>query len=101
MSDHKQHLAALEKTLADIDAHIETYDTMLKNAGGRASPSFAAKLDDLRAERKRVIEHRAKVKLEDALSWSYSDSGALRFVDEVSSRLEHAIDHLDREKPGS
>ncbi|HSS66474.1 MAG TPA: hypothetical protein VLS27_18740 [Gammaproteobacteria bacterium] len=101
MTDFKAKIEKLRAHLDRVDAKIAEYEIMAQKAKGPISPSFAARLGDLRAERDRLIEHVRKLQFEDATSWSSDDPkiGVLKVCDEIAGRINDLFDRIEHHRP--
>lgn len=98
MTSYHERIEQLERYLKKANERIESYESMASSAKGPVSESFRQRIDDARAQRDRLEQNLAKLRREDALSWSQSDprTGVLQVCDEIGHRLDEAFHHLDK-----
>ena len=101
MTDFKTKIEKLQAHLGRVDARIAEYEVMAQKAKGPISPSFAARLGDLRAERDRLINHVHRLEAEKATTWSSDDPriGVLKVCDEIAGRINELFDRIDQHRP--
>jgi predicted nucleic acid-binding Zn-ribbon protein len=98
MVDYKQRIKRLDLALDKANERIRSYESMARSAKGSVSESFEQHMADARSERDRLKRNLAKLRHDDALSWSQSDprTGVLQVCDEIGHRLDEAFRHLDK-----
>ena len=101
MTDIKEKITMLRAQLEHVNAKISEYEAIAQNAKGAVSPLFAARLDDLRSERDRLIEHVRRLQFEDATSWSTGNPkvGVLEVCDEITGRINDLFDRIEQLRP--
>jgi len=103
VTDYKSKIKKLEEHLGHVDVRIAEYEAMAQKAKGPISPSFAARLGDLRAERDRLIEHIRKLDVESKTTWSSDDPriGVLKVCDEIAGRINDLFDRIEHHRPNN
>ena len=101
MTDFETKMTKLRTHLKHVDKQIAKYEEMAQKARGPISPSFAARLGDLRAERDRLIAHVHRLEEEKATSWSSDDPriGVLKICDEIAGRINDLFDRIEHHRP--
>ena len=101
MTDSKTKIEKLETHLGHSDMRIAEYETMAQKVKGPISPSFAARLRDLRAERDQLIEHIRKLDVESKITWSsdHPRIEVLKICDEIAGRIDDLFDRIEHHRP--
>jgi hypothetical protein len=101
VTDFKTKIEKLQTHLEHVDVRIAEYEAMAQKAKGPISPSFAARLGDLRAERDRLIDHIRRLDVESKTSWSPDDPriGVLKVCDEIAGRINDLFERIDHHRP--
>ena len=101
MTDFQTKIEKLQTHLQHVDERIAEYEAMAQKAKGPISPSFAARLGDLRAERDRLIDHIRRLEVESKTTWTSDDPriGVLKLCDEIAGRINDLFDRIEHHRP--
>lgn len=97
-----QHIEQLEHHLTESSAKIEAIEARLQTHDPKGREVYELELQELKDRQREVEQHLAKVKLDEAESWSEDDFGhaLLEVFDDIGRKLDHLLSRVpDKAKP--
>ncbi len=93
MTKREQIIGLLERRLGQIDRQIADLQQMMEHADPKLREDLSRELESIRERRQTVEDHLARLRLQEAESWSEEDleSGMLTILDSIGDKIARLL----------